>query len=220
MRASTLLLPIIVALLAPAQAQPPAAPGAPSFRTIELRGGGLVTVRYGTTRAVTVRQANPDRPIRAEGERLVIDRCSNRCPNGHRIHVEVVTPEVATLAVSDGGMLQVERGFPRRAAITAAVSSGGTIDMRSLEAASVTAAVSQGGRILTRADRALTASISNGGAVTYWGNPVLTSSVRHGGVVEEGRPADLATPIAQFDPTLPRLPRPRAPAPPRPPRTH
>ena len=213
MRASILLLIGLAALPGGAPAQVPAA--APAFRSIELRGGGTVTVRPGPVHRVTVRSGNADRPIRYEGDRLVIDRCRRPCPGGHRIEVEVATPRVAALAVSDGGLIQLAGGFPAQAEMNAAVSSGGTIDMRSLDAMRVTAAVSQGGRILASPRRELTAAISNGGVVTYWGDAKVTSSVRRGGAVLRGRAEERGLPIARLDPPLPVLP-----IPPMPPRTH
>jgi hypothetical protein len=221
MRTSTILLPAVAVLLAaPAYSQPSATTLPGSFDSIELRGGGMVTVRYGPARQVTVREPNPDRPIRAEGARLVIDRCSGRCSGGHRIHVEVVTPEIARLAVTDGGLLEIRAGFPRQAAVAASVNSGGIIDMRLLEAASVSASVSQGGRILTRPRQGLTAAISDGGNVTYWGDAEVSSSVRRGGAVARGAPADFAAPAVGFERPPPRLPTlAKPPAPPRPPRT-
>lgn len=213
MRVFIVSLALIAALPAPAFAQPTA------FQSIELRGGGTVNVRYGATRSVTVRKANPDRAVRVEGERLVIDRCGGACRFGHPIEVDVVTPEIGGLAVSDGGLVRLQGEFPRQAAVAASVTSGGTIDIRLLAAASVSAAVSQGGRILTAPRRDLAASVSNGGNVTYWGDAVVTSSVRRGGVVVRGAAADLDAPVAQLDPPLPILPRlPVPPTPPAPPR--
>ncbi|HEX8621809.1 MAG TPA: DUF2807 domain-containing protein [Allosphingosinicella sp.] len=215
MRASILILAALASFPAEAGAQPPAGR---SFESIELRGGGAVTVRHGPVRRVTVRSGGAGRPIRYEGDRLVIDRCRRPCPGGHRIEVEVTVPALAALAVSDGGLIQLDRGFPSQAEMTAAVSSGGTIDIRTLKAARVTAAVSQGGRILATPGRELTAAVLDGGVITYWGDPRVTSSVRRGGVVVRGKAAELGLPIARLDPPLPRLPT--LPVPPAPPRTH
>ena len=66
--------------------------------------------------------------------------------------------------------------------------------------------IDHGGRIFVHAGTALSASVSNGGNVTYWGDPLIISSIRLGGVVEKGIYADLARPIADFDPQLPPLP--------------
>lgn len=201
MRASTLITALLATLAGPACAQPAAADPV-AFDSIELRGGGTVTVRYGPTRRVTVTEPNPNRAIRTEGDRLVIDRCSRPCPGGHRIAVEVVTPEISRLAVRDGGRIALDGDFPRQAELAAAVSSGGMIDMRPLEADSIAAAVEHGGRILARPARSLTASVSNGGNVTYWGDAAVTSSIDQGGVVERGDAADLARPVAQLDARL------------------
>ena len=211
MRASTLILAALAALPAAALAQAPAA--APSFRSIELRGGGTVTVRHGPVGRVAVRSGGASRAIRYEGETLVIDRCRRPCPAGHRIEVEVTAPRLAGLAVTDGGTIQLVDSFPPQAEVAAAVSSGGTIDIRRLGAGHVTAAVSQGGRILASAGRELTAAVLDGGLVTYWGNPKVTSSVRRGGAVVRGAAADLRRPVAQLGPGMPPPPLPVPPLP-------
>ncbi|HYD39165.1 MAG TPA: hypothetical protein VEA60_16220, partial [Allosphingosinicella sp.] len=202
----------------PASAQAPAGQAVPAFKSIELRGGGTVTVRHGPVRRVTVRSGGAGRAIRAEGDKLVIDRCHRPCPAGHRIDVEIVTPAIAGLAVTDGGLIQLSGSFPPQAEIAAAVSSGGTVDMRPLVAARVAAAVSHGGGILASAGRELAAAVSNGGIVTYWGDPKVASSIRHGGAVVPGKAADLARPLARLDPGMP--PPPLPPLPPVPARGH
>jgi hypothetical protein len=206
MRVSTLLLPVIASLLVSAQSQPGAAASPAQFQSIELRGGGTVTVRHGATHRVRVTGDSSRRPILADGDNLVIDRCARPCPGGHRIDVEIVTPAIARLAVRDGGLIQLVGAFPSQAAVAASVSSGGTIDMRLLEAASVSAAVNDGGRILARPGREMTAAVSDGGSITYWGKAAVTSSVRRGGVVVQGAAADLRAPIARHDQPL-RAPR-------------
>ena len=158
MRGSTLLLPVLAALAGPAPAQPADLHFPTSFKSIELRGGGHVTVRHGPERRVTVQEANSDRPIRTEGDRLVIDRCSRPCSGGHRIEVEIVTPEISRLAVTDGGRIVLEGAFPRQAALAASVAHGGMIDMRPLEAAQIATAIEHGGRILAYSGEVLTAN--------------------------------------------------------------
>ncbi|HEX8571765.1 MAG TPA: DUF2807 domain-containing protein [Allosphingosinicella sp.] len=217
MRAYILLLAALGSL--PAAAQGPAPAAQSTFRSIELRGGGTVTLRYGPEHRVTVRSGGADRAIRYEGDKLVIDRCRRPCPAGHRIDVEVAAPRISALAVADGGLVQVAGGFPAQPAMAAAVSSGGMIDMRRLDAAHVTAAVVQGGRILASPRRELTAAVLDGGVVTYWGDPKVTSSVRRGGAVARGSAGDLRKPAAQLDaplPTLPILPVLAPPVPPTP----
>ncbi|HEX6377313.1 MAG TPA: hypothetical protein VFZ91_16515 [Allosphingosinicella sp.] len=206
MRAPILLLAALGSLAAAAQGAATAARS--SFDSIELRGGGTVTVRHAPVRRVTVRSGGADRAVRYEGDKLVIDRCRRPCLAGHRIEVEVATPRISGLAVTDGGLIQLVGGFPSQTEMAAAVSSGGVIDMRRLGAAQVTAAVSQGGRILASAGRELTAAVLDGGIVTYWGDPKVTSSVRRGGAVVRGAAADLGRPIAQLDPAMPAPPIP------------
>lgn len=128
---------------------------------------------------MTVRSGGAGRAVRYEGDKLVIDRCRRPCPAGHRI--EVTAPRLAGLAVTDGGLLQLVGGFPSQAEVAAAVSSGGTIDMRRLGATRVTAAVAEGGRIFASPGRELAVAVLNGGIITYWGDPKVTSSVRSGG---------------------------------------
>jgi len=168
---------LLVTLFAAPATSPAQAAG---FGSIELRGGGIVTVRHGAAQRVTVVAGNPDREIRSEGDRLVIEPCGGGCPRGHSLEVEVVTPELESLAVSDGGLIQLVGDFPAQGAVSTSVSDGGTIDIRPLDAGRVSAAVWQGGQILTRPGRTLSATVSNGGIVTYWGNAEVTSSVTRG----------------------------------------
>lgn len=193
-RASILLLQLLAFLVGPASVQPADAVAAKGFESIELEGGGIVTVRHGPTRAVTVTFQNPDRPIRSDDDRLVIAPCSGVCRDIH-IEVDIVTPAVSRLAVTDGGIIHVVGDFPRQAAVAASVTSGGTLDIRWLEADSVSASVSHGGRILARPGRHLAASISDSGNITYWGDAAVTSSVQRGGAVARGTPAELRTPV-------------------------
>lgn len=178
--------------------------GADPFRSVSLRSGGEVVVRYGDVQRIVVGEgaSRPRIAVAADG-RLVIDNSGR--PHRSRAAVEVVTPVLDAVSVEDGGRLRVERGFPRQESIAARVSSGGMIDLRSLEVDRATAEVSQGGSIALRPSARLDASVEQGGAVTYWGSPRVTSSIRHGGVVERGSPEDETRPLGE-----PRL-RPLAP---------
>jgi hypothetical protein len=217
MRSSHLLLPLLATVVAAAPAHTETAVPTASFQAVELRGGGKVTVRHGPQRRVTVHKGSAQiSAILSDGRRLVIDKCRSKCPRGYRVEVEVVTPEIAALAVTDGGVVQAEGGFPAQAAVEASVSSGGAVDIRSLDAARVVASVRHGGRIFARPGRAMDASVSDGGMIAYWGDPAVRSSVRRGGGVVRGAAADLRRSLAQFDPPLPPLPAvPPLPQPPR-----
>lgn len=172
----------------------------PSFRSVEARNGAHVILRHGEKRRVTIVQGNTtETAIRVEeGGRLLIDRCPEGCPKGQRLLVEIVTPEIAALGVTDGGWLRCEGSFPRRADLATAVASGGLLDVRAMNVDAVAAAIQHGGRIFTAPRASLTAAIAHGGAIVYWGNPDVQRSIQHGGVVSRGKPADRYRPIDEI----------------------
>ena len=132
--------------------------------------------------------------------------------------MEIVTPEIDGLVVTDGGTIRTSGDFPRQPDLAVAVEDGGTVDLRSMVVERVTAAVHDGGRIMTRVQDALTVQVAHGGAVTYWGSPRVTSAVDGGGVVARGKAGDLGKPLDEFGMTnapVPPVP-PVAPAAPRP----
>ncbi len=179
-----------------------------SFHEVELRNGGEVVVRHGAEPSVSLVEGDRRTTrINIAGGRLVIDRCAVRCPRGYRLRVDVVTPSLTALSVSDGGSLQAGRGFPRQANVAASVSSGGVLDIRALPVEDVTASVAHGGLIFTRPARRLAAAVAQGGAITYWGDPDVTRSIRQGGVVARGEAADEARPLADLHPRVPPIPR-------------
>jgi beta-lactamase regulating signal transducer with metallopeptidase domain len=199
-------------------ATPPAGSGIPltePFRSVQLRNGGHVRLVQGDTQAVTLRQGNLEQAsIEIRDGRLEIDRCPAKCPANRDFEVEVVTPEIDTIAVAEGGSIQAGDGFAPQPGITVAVSQGGTIDIRALQAASVTASVFSGGRIFTTPRNSLTAAVQQGGNVTYWGDPALTV-VDDGGVVERGRAADRDRSLAVLmGPQFVERPAPVPPVPP------
>lgn len=218
MRASAILAPFLAAMAAaPAasQADSPVALG--QFRAVEVNSGGHVTVRHGATRSLVVRQGSLDvSRVELVGDRLVIERCPGRCPRGYRLEIELTTPDLVSLAVQNGGILQTSGAFPAQASVAAAVANGGILDIRSLPATHVAAAVAHGGRIFTRPGERLTASVVQGGVVTYWGNARVSSSINDGGVVAAGDDADAARPVADMEPR-PLAPPPAPPVPPVPP---
>lgn len=166
----------------PVPAQTPVA--VPAFDSIELRGGGEVTVRHGTVQRVTFLRGNADTTkfsVDAQGQ-LRIDACRRSC-RGYRLELEIVTPELEGAAISGGGVITGEGDFPDRGMLALAVSGGGAIDLTAIEAGDVAAAVRGGGAIRTHARDSLTASISGGGAIAYRGDPRVTSSIEGGGAV-------------------------------------
>lgn len=211
MRTSRFLAILVVAtVVAASMAAETVVPLAP-FRSIELHHGGTVVVRYGPAQRVTLLAGDLDstRVRVTDDQRLVIDSCKPDCPRKYRLRVEIITPELAAVSVSNGGTVQVVDAFPARTAIEADVEQGGTIDIRSIPADAVDASVDSGGGIFTTARQTLTATITSGGHITYWGDDVrLRKSIRDGGAVKRGAPADAAKPLSELGLSVPAIPPP------------
>jgi len=158
------------------------------FQSVELHGGGHVTLRHGDSQRVTLIAGNTQcTDIHIEsGGRLVIAAHNRGCPGRYDLDVEVVTPNIEGVAISGGGEIETASGFGAQPMLSAAISGGGDIDVRSVEASTVHAAVSGGGDVRVRAQKALTAAVNGGGSITYWGHPNVTSAVNGGGSVERG----------------------------------
>lgn len=157
----------------------------PHFRSIELRGGGKVTLVPGTNeRVILVEGSSKVTHLQVEPEgKLVIDTCNGECPRSYRLSVEIQSPRVPNLAVSDGGRIITSAGFPAQPHLGAAVNGGGTIDARAVEAGTVSAAVNGGGELSVHASATLAGAVNGGGHVRYWGNPRVTTAVHGGGSV-------------------------------------
>lgn len=158
------------------------------FRSVELRGGGVVTVVPGPAQRVTIIDGSSQvTRIRVEGDgRLRIDTCTEQCPRSYRLRVEIQSPTVPSLAVSGGGLMTALRGFGPQQRLSAAVNGGGTVDARAVDVADVSAAVNGGGEVLVRPRVALSAAVNGGGHVRYSGNPSVSMAVHGGGSVSPG----------------------------------
>jgi Putative auto-transporter adhesin, head GIN domain len=181
------------------------------FKAVTLHSGGTVTLRYAPSQRVTLLKGSTDysRVTVAEGGRLVIDRVEGKRPKGpkgYELEIEILTPELTEVVVSDGGTIRSQGSFPAQAALAVAVRNGGRIDLRSMTVDAVSAAVEEGGRIFITPQSILTATIAGGGGITYWGHPRVTSSVEHGGVVARGTAADLDQPLEDCSPAVPATP--------------
>jgi hypothetical protein len=159
-----------------------------SFRGVELRGGGNVTVVPGATQRVTILEGSSQfTRIHVENDgRLRIDTCNAQCPRQYRLRVEIQSPRVPDLAVNGGGTIATNGGFPAQSHLSAAVNGGGKVDARSLDAESVSAAVNGGGELLVRPRSTLSAAVNGGGHVRFWGNPTVSSAIHGGGSVSPG----------------------------------
>ena len=160
----------------------------PEFRSVELRGGGDVTLRSGHAQRVTILEGSSQvtRFYVAQDGKLRIDACNGHCPRHYRLRVEIQSPRVPDVAVAGGGSIRALPGFPAQGKVAAAVDGGGAVDLRSLDASDVTAGVNGGGVISVRSRSSLTAAVNGGGAIRYWGNPAVTMAVHGGGSVQPG----------------------------------
>jgi hypothetical protein len=180
------LLTVVVAFAVPALAAEVVP--VPQFRSVELRGGGAVTVVPGPADRVTILEGSSQfTHMRVERDgKLIIHTCDERCPRTYRLRVEIQSPDVPDLAISGGGAIETRTGFRRQASLAVAVKGGGHIDARGVEAGSVSAAVHGGGQILVRPRSSLSAAINGGGLVRFWGNPQVSSAVHGGGAILRG----------------------------------
>ncbi len=98
--------------------------------------------------------------------------------------VEIVTPGIVALSVTDGGMVQALGNFPVQDSVRATVDQGGAIDIRSMAAANVGCVDRRkAARIFTRRGKAWPAHVAHGGHITYWGSARIRQSVEDGGAV-------------------------------------
>jgi hypothetical protein len=184
--------------VAPKQAGPLA-----PFTSVELNGGVKAVLQYGSPQRVTMLKGSADVSLmRVTDERLVIDKCRDKCPRGYELHVEIVTPLITAISAANGGTIESRGDFPQQTEMSLAVRNGGTVDARTILANNITSAVNQGGRILANPQMTMVASVSNGGVITYWGNAQVTSSTQHGGAVTKGAADDLDKPLSEVDTPL------------------
>lgn len=165
---------------------------ASGFDSIELVGGGRVTVRHGDTHRVTLirgdlRTSKVEVVRNGNGNaRLAIQACRTSCRD-YRLEIEIVTPELDAASIRGGGEIEIDGSFPAGGSLALAVTGGGEIDARPLRSASVAAAVRGGGTIRTDPTASLAASVTGGGSILYSGTPNVVQSVSGGGEVTRTR---------------------------------
>jgi hypothetical protein len=155
------------------------------FRSVELRGGGQVSLVPGPVqRVILVVGSTQFTRFTADGRgKLRIDACNDRCPRNYNLQIRIESPQVPDVAIHGGGTIGAARGFAPQRQLSAAVMGGGTVDMRAVEASEVSAAVNGGGSIAVRPRARLSAAVHGGGEVTYSGNPQVSMAVAGGGDV-------------------------------------
>jgi hypothetical protein len=157
----------------------------PAFRSIDLRGGGMVAVVPGPVQRVTLVEGTTQVTrftVQPDGK-LMIAMCEGRCPPGYRMRLEIQSPTVPDLGIEGGGIISVQPGFRAQRHLQAAINGGGKIDAASVEASSVAAAVNGGGDVIVRARDSLSGAVNGGGLIRYKGHPTVSSAVRGGGLV-------------------------------------
>lgn len=160
----------------------------PQFHSVELRGGGAVDVLPGPQERVAIIEGSSRFThiyVKNDGQ-LVIDNCTQPCPQGYRLKVEVQSPRAPGLAVDGGGQIVTAQGFSLQQELAAAVRGGGHIDARSVDAVHVSAAVDGGGNIAVHPHGTLSAAVRGGGHIRYDGNPTTAIAIRGGGDVSRG----------------------------------
>src|SRR5688500_6746092 len=83
------------------------------FRSVELRGGGDVTLRAGPVQRATIVEASSPvtrMNVERDGE-LRIDVRGTRCPRKSRLRVEIHSPPAPDVAIAGGGTVQAWGGF-------------------------------------------------------------------------------------------------------------
>lgn len=180
------LLPLFVlpiAIAAPAMASESVS--VPTFRSIQLRGGGEVTVRPGPVQRVTIIEGSAAvTRFRVErGDQLRIDVCDRNCPRHYRLRIDIQSPSAPNLGIDGGGLIRAAGGFGPQRQLSAAIRGGGKIDALAVPASDVSAAVHGGGLISVRARSSLTAAVNGGGEIRYSGSPRITSAINGGGAV-------------------------------------
>lgn len=142
----------------------------PQFDSIELREGGHVILRYGQEQRVTIPKGSTEYTRfsnDSDPRKLVINTYNRQCPEHYNLEIEIVTPNIGGVGVSEGGMVESQGRFPAQDQISAAVNEGGLVDFRSITATNMTAAVNEGGDIV------------------YWGNPTVSSATNEGGDIHK-----------------------------------
>jgi hypothetical protein len=157
----------------------------PAFRSVQLRGGGEVSIRPGPVQRVTnVEGSSRITRFRVERDgRRRIDVCDGNCPRQYRLRIDIQSPSAPDVGIAGGGLIRASGGFPAQRQLSVAVSGGGKIDMLAVQAGSVNAAVHGGGLISVRPRSSLSAAVNGGGQIRYAGNPAVSSAINGGGSV-------------------------------------
>jgi hypothetical protein len=156
-----------------------------NFRSVQLNGGGIVSVVPGPVQRVTIVEGSSQfTRMRVERDgRLKIQTCDEQCPRTYRLRVVIQSPTVPDLGINGGGKIDAAGGFRPQSQLSAAVNGGGRIDARAVDIVSASAAVNGGGLVMIRPRSSLSAAVNGGGSVLYSGNPQVHVAIHGGGAV-------------------------------------
>jgi len=180
------LFGVLAALLATPALAAETVPFGP-FDSVGLTGGGHIVLRHGATQSVTLMKGSTQYTrFKLHGRSLEIEACNDSCPHSYDLEIEIVLPEIDGVAIEGGGAIVAEAGFPAQHGMNAAISGGGLIDLRAIQASNVSAAVNGGGDIKVSTNGTLSAAVNGGGHIAYWGNPKVSEAVSGGGSIDQG----------------------------------
>ena len=188
MRLAPMLAAAAVVLAAPAIAAAQTVIPVDKFTSVELHGGGAISIRQGPVQRVTLVSGDPkvvgfDVTDRGQGGKLIISSCRGTCWGHNKLEVEIETPVLNGAAIHGGGQIVAHGAFPAQHDVAAAIHGGGEIDLKDVPAQSASAQIMGGGKIAVSAQNSLAASIMGGGAIRYAGHPAVSSSIHGGGAV-------------------------------------
>lgn len=187
-----LLLSAAVLAAAPTVAAAQTVMPVDKFDSVELLGGGTITIRQGPVQRVTMIRG--DRDVagfevvdRGQGRKLIVSSCRGFCMGSHHLEVEIETPSLNGATINGGGHIVAEGAFPAQGAVSAVIHGGGIIDIKAVPAQAASVVIHGGGKILVAAQNSLSASINGGGSIRYVGQPTVSTSIHGGGTVDSLR---------------------------------
>ncbi|MGE5563522.1 MAG: GIN domain-containing protein [Bacillota bacterium] len=158
----------------------------PHFRSVRLIGGGDVEIVPGPVQRVTLINGSTELThfqVRRYDQLEISTSCYARCPQHYNLRIRIESPTVPDVSVHAGGTIVASRGFAPQQEVAAAISAGGTIDLRAVAGDTVSAAVNAGGDIFVHPRVALNAAVTAGGDIHYIGDPQVSSAITAGGDV-------------------------------------
>ncbi|MGZ6038092.1 MAG: GIN domain-containing protein [Phenylobacterium sp.] len=188
MRLAFLLAAAAVTVAAPVVASAQTVVPTDKFSSVDLHGGGTITIRQGPVQRVTLISGDPkvarfEVVDRDHDGRLIMSPCDGFCWGSHHFEVEIETPVLNGVGIHGGGHITAHGAFPAQGAVSATIHGGGDIDMKDVPAQAATAEIHGGGKIQVAAQSTLSAEIYGGGAIRYLGQPTVNSSIHGGGGV-------------------------------------